>query len=225
LVGLIVGFIVTNQINRNGYSQIATSAASVQTTNNPGQGSQPPQVSNQVVKDQSGTGGMLPQVQQTLERAKNEPNNLEAQITAGDMYSRIQNFEKAIEFYQRANQLKPDDYDTLVKLGNSHFDTGKFESAEKWYSAALAKNPNDIAVRTDLGATFVERQSPDYDRAIKEFRTSLEKDPRHPQSLHNLAVALKRKGETTELPEVLNRLEQVNPGDPIIASYRRDLSK
>jgi tetratricopeptide (TPR) repeat protein len=90
---------------------------------------------------------------------------------------------------------------------------------------ALQKKPDDISVRTDLGATFVERAAPDYERAIKEFRASLEINPRHEQSLHNLAIALKRQGYNNELPGILSRLEQVNPQDPIIAKFRAELPK
>ena len=53
---------------------------------------------------------MLPEVSDTLDAAKNEPNNFEAQIKAGDMYAKIQKFDTAAEFYEKANQVKPDDY-------------------------------------------------------------------------------------------------------------------
>ena len=44
----------------------------------------------------------------------------------------------------KANKLKPDDYDTIVHLGNTYFDAAdtdptKFPDAEKWYAQALAK--------------------------------------------------------------------------------------
>ena len=40
---------------------------------------------------------------------------------------------------------------------------------------------------------FALRQPPDYDRAIAEFRRSLERDPRHEQTLQNLVFALTKQ--------------------------------
>src|SRR6476661_1188814 len=100
-------------------------------------------------------------------------------MKAGDMYQKIQNFEKAAGFYETAAALKPVEYEKIVRLGNAFFDVRQFEKAEPFYQQALEKKSNDIAVRTDLGITFVERKNPDYDRAIKEFQSSLQLDPKH----------------------------------------------
>lgn len=88
---------------------------------------------------------------------------------------------------------------------------------------SAAANPNDVNVRTDLGLTFFFRNPLDVDRAIKEYRGSLERDPNHEQSLQNLVVALTRKGVAKEAREVLAKLEQVNPSNPAIAKLRADL--
>ncbi len=224
LVGLIVGFTATNYINRNSQT---IAAAPVQTANAPLAGTQQqlPQVNNQVVRDQNQTGGKtggaaLPQVQEKLDRANNNPNDFAAQVEAAEMYYRIQGFEKAAQYYEKAGRLKPDDYETIVKTGNAYYDGGKYELAEKWYLQALAKNPDDVNVRTDLGVTFVERANPDLDRAIQEFRGSLKRNPNHEQTLNNLAIALSRKGDTAGLQETLAQLEKINPNNPVLAKLR-----
>ncbi|MEJ7713883.1 MAG: tetratricopeptide repeat protein [Pyrinomonadaceae bacterium] len=71
--------------------------------------------------------------------------------------------------------------------------------------------PNDVNVRTDLGLTFVFRKPEKYDRAIAEFRKSLEVNPKHEQTLQNLAFALAQKQDMTEAQAVLKKLEEVNP--------------
>jgi tetratricopeptide (TPR) repeat protein len=226
LLGLIVGFMATNYINRNSAETVA--AAPVQTANAPitGQQQQLPQINNQVVRDQTQTGGKtggaaLPQVQEKLDRANNNPNDFAAQTEAGEMYYRIKGFDKAAQYYEKASRLKPDDYDTIVKIGNAYYDGGKFEQAEKWYLQALAKNPDDVNVRTDLGVTFVERANPDLDRAIQEFRGSLKRNPNHEQTLNNLAIALSRKGDTVGLQETLAQLEKINPNNLVLVKLRR----
>ena len=215
LIGLAVGFFAANSINRNAFSQTNASQTS----------SDAPflnqQIQNAAVKEQHAQGGMLPGVAETLEKAKNEPDNFEAQISAGDMYLRIQNFNRAIEFYQKANQIKPNDYQTIVKIGNAYFDAGQFEEAEKWYLNALEIKPDDVNVRTDLGITFVERATPDLDRAVREFQTSLRTNPKHEPTLYNLGVAYFKKGDTQKTKEISSQLETINPQSDLAKRLRQ----
>jgi tetratricopeptide (TPR) repeat protein len=185
LVGLIIGFMFANSVNQNATLQKATRQNSNLPAGHP---------------DLSGEGGMtqggsIPEVQAAIEKARNDPNNFEAQMQAAELFFQIQRFEGALEFLTRANKLKPDDYGVIVQLGNANFDADKYEEAEKWYTTALTKKPDDVNVRTDLGLTFVFRPNPNYDRAIQEFKRSLEKDPNHVQTLQNLTVAYSKKGD------------------------------
>jgi len=146
--------------------------------------------------------------------------------------------EDALKYYERAGKIKPDDYTTLVQLGNVHYDLGDhyletedvnqsnshFVEASKWYERALAKNPNDVNVRTDYGLTFYKRQPKDLTRAIAEYRKSLEVDPQHLQTLHNLTVALMEKGNLDEAEATLRRLEAIVPNAPVIQSLRQEIS-
>ena len=79
---------------------------------------------------------MYAQVQASIEKARNEPKNFEAQIQAADLYYQIQRFDQAIEYLLKANQLKPTDYRTVVLLGMVNLDAGHYDTAEKWYRAA-----------------------------------------------------------------------------------------
>ena len=202
IVGLVVGFFAANSINRSAVSQ---SAVAQNPANAP--------LLNQSTADikEKQQGGMLPEVNETLDRARNEPNNFEAQIKAGDMYAKIEKFDTAVEFYEKANQIKPEDYATIVKIGNTYFDSKQFEKAEKWYGQALAQKPDDVNVRTDFGITFVERENPDLDRAVKEFQTSLQTNPNHEPTLYNLGIAYYKKGDVEETEKVLAKLEAINP--------------
>jgi tetratricopeptide (TPR) repeat protein len=217
IAGLIIGFLAANSINRNAISQQNTA----QTQTNAPFANQQTQSSD--IKEQQLLSNPLPEVSEKLDKAKNEPNNFDAQMEAGDLYVKIQAFDKAQEFYNRAEQLKPSDYEKIVQLGNGFFDAGKFEKAEKWYEQALAKKPDDINVRTDLGITFVEREKPDLDRAVKEFQTSLETNPRHEPTLYNLAVAYLKKGNFEETQQVLRQLEDVNPQGRLVERLKQIL--
>ena len=210
-LGLVIGFVASNKLNRQ---EIVSEnpAPNLPTANAPASATQ---VENVLVKDQNQKGGMIPAVAETLDNAEKEPNDFDAQIKAGDMYLRIQRFDKAVEFYEKASKIKPEDYETIVKIGNTNFDAKQFEAAEKWYEKALQIKPDVVGVRTDLGITFVERSNPDFDRAIKEFQTSLQNDPNHEQTLYNLAVAYYKKGNSEQVNSIIAKLNRINPNSEL----------
>lgn len=213
LAGLIIGFMFANSVNQS----------AVQMPGQAAPGAALP-AGHPAVPGQSADGS-APEIQAAIDRAKNEPNNFDAQIKAAEFYYQIQRFEGAVEFLKRANELKPEDRDVIVNLGNAYFDSGKYEEAEKWYTTALAKKSDDINVRTDLGLTFIFREKPNYDKAIQEFKRSLELDPNHPQSLQNLTIAYTKKGDAAMANQTLAKLEAFDPANGSLTKLREDIKK
>ena len=213
LIGLIVGFMFTNSMNK---SYGVGSPAMTQNANLPS--------GHPTVPGDDTGGGSIPEVQAAIEKARGEPDNFDAQMKAAELYYQIQRFEGSIEFLTRASKIKPDDYGVTVQLGNANFDAGKYEEAEKWYTAALSKKPDDVAVRSDLGLTLVFRDPPNYDRAIEEFKRALEKDPKHIQTLQNLTVAYSKKGDPDSAKATLAKLEGVDPENSSIPKLREAIS-
>ena len=220
LAGVIIGFMFANSVNQQGL--VPTAAPSTAAVSNsalpPGHpdvpGGQNPQ-----------TMAAVPEVQAAIEKARKEPDNFDAQMKAAELYNQIQRFDGAVEFLARANQLKPNDYDVIVQLGNSNFDADKYTEAEKWYTRALTMKSDDINVRTDLGLTFIFRDPPNYDRAIQEFNRSLQIDPDHVQTLQNLTVAYTKKGDAEKAKSTLAKLQQVDPSNAAISRLKDDINK
>jgi len=219
LGGLIIGFFVTNSINKQQGVGMATAPIATTAQGGPLPAGHPevPGADGQ----QSAAG--VPEVQAAIEKARAEPDNFDAQMHAADLYNQIQRFDGAVEFLKRANQLKPDDYDVIVHLGNANFDSEKYDEAEKWYTQALSKKPDDVDVRTDLGLIYMFRQPVNYDRAIQEFKRSLEYQPNHPQTLQNLTVAYTKKGDATNASATLAKLEAADKSNTAISKLRSDI--
>jgi tetratricopeptide (TPR) repeat protein len=210
LLGVFAGYVFATTVNQNGYAP-RTAAGPV--ASNP---AMPAGAAAEQGVDSSAERALI-------EQAQLEPDNFDAQMQAAAIHYKNRRFDEAIQLLVRANQLRPDSYDALVALGNSNFDASRFEIAEKWYTAALVKNPKDINVRTDLGLTFLFREQQDVDRAIQEFRRSLELNPRHEQTLQNMVVALVKKGDFGAAETTLSKLREVNPGNQSLTKLRTDL--
>lgn len=216
LLGLIVGFMFANSVNQSAVTPAVAGGAMTQNANLP---AGHPQIPAGQQADS------MPEIQAAVEQAKKEPDSFDAQIKAAELYYGVERYDSAIEYLERANKLKPDDYVTLVNLANAYFDSGKYKEAEKWYTTALGKQADDVNVRTDLGLTFMFRESPDYDRAIQEFQRSLQINPNHSQTLQNLTVAYTKKGDAEKAKSTLAQLESVNPGNSALPKLREDIQK
>jgi tetratricopeptide (TPR) repeat protein len=101
--------------------------------------------------------GMQQEVAASLEKARNEPKNFEAQVKAAQLYYQIQRYDQAIDFLLKANQLKPTDYRTVVVLGMVNLDAGHYDTAEKWYRAAMKMKQDDTMVLSGLVAATLQR--------------------------------------------------------------------
>jgi tetratricopeptide (TPR) repeat protein len=222
LLGLIVGFMVTNSINQT--AMLQASGAMKQNPNMPpGHPNVPPGADPMAMAQQQAAAN--PELKAAIEQAKQQPNDFEAQMKAAEASYQMGTFKEAIEYLKRANQIKPDDYETIVNLGNAYFDSSQYEDAEKWYSSALAKKADDVNVRTDLGLTFIFRDTPNYDRAIQEFQRSLAVNPNHIQTLQNMTVAYTKKGDAAKAKETLARLESVEATNKAIPKLREEIQK
>lgn len=164
-----------------------------------------------------------PAVDELLQKAEAEPQNFATQMRTGDMYAKISRFDEAVKFYKRGLILKPADFNANLVLANALFDSGKFEEAESYYSKALAINDKDVNARIDLGTTFVERATPDYDRAITEFEKALGLEPNNDAAMYYLGIARLRNGDRAGALEIAERLEKTNAGSTLIAKLRNNI--
>jgi tetratricopeptide (TPR) repeat protein len=204
VLGLSIGFFAANTINRN--TPLQSGAANTATT--PGTG-------------QTTTGAVIPDVAEAIAKANSEPQNLDAQLKVGDMYWKINRFDMAAEFYRRAVDIKSTDFALNIKLANAYFEGRQFENAEKYYTKALEIDPNNIDARTDLGTTFVERQTPDLDRGMQEFEKVLALNPKHEPTLYNMAVIYSKKGDTENVGKMQARLEAIDPSSRYVTQLKK----
>ena len=169
LLGFIVGFMFASSMSQKQASQQMAAASQGLPADHPpisGQGG---------AASASDPQGMRAEVAGQLEKARNDPNNFDAQIGAAQLYYQIQRYDQAIEFLLKANALKPTDYQTVVLLGMTNLDAGHYDTAEKWYKAALKMKSDDVMVLAGLAASTLQRGDA---KAAEEAIAKLEKvDP------------------------------------------------
>ena len=154
IIGILLGFIV-------GFMFASSMSQKMQTASvSQGLPADHPPVAGQ---NAGGDGGGNPeqvraQVTADLEKARNEPQNFDAQVKAAELFYRIGRFDQAIEFLLKANQLKPSDYNTVVTLGMVNLDAKHYEQAEKWYRAGLKMKQDDVMVLAGLAEATLQNK-------------------------------------------------------------------
>ena len=141
LLGFIVGFIFASSMSQKAQTQTASAAQGLPADH--------PPVGAQSAGDPA---AMREQVTAQIAKARNEPENFDAQVQAANLFYQIQRYDQAIEFLLRANQLKPADYETVANLGLVNLDAGHFDQAEKWYRAAIKMKSDDERTAAGLAA-------------------------------------------------------------------------
>lgn len=107
----------------------------------------------------------------------------------------------------------PNDFDSLVKLGNVYYDAKQYPNAITYYERALAIHPENPDVRTDMGTAYW--YAGNADKAISEMETSFKYQAGHPQSLFNLGwVRWQGKNDAKGAAEAWEKLLKANPSYP-----------
>ena len=141
LLGFIVGFMFASSMSQKAQTQTASASQGLPADHPP-------------VGAQSGgdPAAMREQVTAQIAKARNEPENFDAQVQAANLFYQIQRYDQAIEFLLKANKLKPTDYETVANLGLVNLDAGHFDQAETWYRAAVKMKPDDERVVAGVAA-------------------------------------------------------------------------
>ena len=162
LLGFIVGFMLASSMSQKQAMQTAASTQAMP-ADHPPLGSQQGAPDPQAVREQ---------VTASLEKARNEPKNFDAQVRAAELYYQIQRYDQAIEYLLKANQLQPTDYRTVTLLGVVNLDAGNYETAEKWYRAAMKMKSDDVMVLSGLAYATLQKGDA---RAAEDAIAQLEK--------------------------------------------------
>lgn len=107
----------------------------------------------------------------------------------------------------------PNDFDSLVKLGNLYYDGQQFPNAIQYYERALLLHPDNPDVRTDMGTAYW--YTGNAEKALAAMETSLKYRPGHPQTLFNLGwVRWQGKQDPKGAIEAWQQLLKANPDYP-----------
>ena len=142
LIGLVIGFKWANYNFRQVENE-ATKAKIVEATNN-------------LKANPTAAGQMPQQILAAINKARENPNDFEAQRQAADFYMQVNKLDGALPFLQKSHELKPDDPNVMADLSAIYFEQKNFTEAVNWSRKAIAKEANHPLGKFYLMASLVE---------------------------------------------------------------------
>lgn len=104
----------------------------------------------------------------------------------------------------------PEDYASLVKLGNQQMDAGNYAMAAECYRRALDIDPSSPSVRTDFGACLHGMGLPE--RALEEFRIVLGQDGDHLVATFNMGIVFYNQQRVDSATYYFKQVQALDPG-------------
>jgi TonB family protein len=140
---------------------------------------------------------------ENLEKAENEiqaalradPENARAYKQLGDLYKKKNQFQGAIDAYQKAALRQPTFYEPLLELALIHEESNNFSEAAKYYQRAIQARPKEIVPHLRLATLYSRAELKE--EALKEYQQCL--------ALNNLDSQTEREiqGEVAKITRFL----------------------
>ena len=208
IISFIGGFLLANALNRKDLDALRAEISQLKSA-----------------QSQSVDETLEEEIRKKIAEADQNPTNFALQknlAIAIYSYAAVKNdpqlVPEALRLLKRASELNPQDYDTIVTLGNVYLylgrtnrDNAAIEQSREFYRKALSLKKTDANVQHDLGLTYSFTEPPQAEKAIAEYEKALQMNPKHEKSLENLIRASLSLGKTKEAEDFLNKLRQINP--------------
>lgn len=203
LIGLALGFIISFFLTQNYNKSNAAPAAAAMPSGMAG--------------GAGGAGGqqaMMGGVQQIIEKAKNGPNDFQAQVEAAKAFNQIGRVAETADYLKKAYAIDPKKFNELGAagfLGQYYFEQKDYAEAETWFNRAIKADPKEADLYVALAETYVQREPPQPDQAIAQLQQALGVDPKNGHALGHLVEAYALQKDARGAEETLKRLKETDP--------------
>jgi len=149
-----------------------------------------------------------------------QPRNFRWRYLLGSAAEHLGELEEAVEAYDLATTLRPDDPATAIRLGRVHLELGRYEEARGHYQRALALPGSAAAAHFGLGRVAFETEDPT--TALQHFQTALREQPRADSLHYHIALAHRALGDDPAMRAAMELRGEapVAFADPIAAEIK-----
>lgn len=121
---------------------------------------------------------VMEQLEELQKQAEADSQNGQVRVALGNAYYDIGRFDGAIQWYEEALLLVPDDVDVRTDLGTAYLYTGNPIKAVDLYQRSLEIQPDHAQTLYNIGVTYLSTGN--FPEALENLQKLLEFHPDHP---------------------------------------------
>ena len=119
--------------------------------------------------------------------------------------------DEAVRYFEKALQMKPDDYTALLTMGVTRFYQSRVPEAIEYAQAAIRSHPEAPKAHNLLGMALAKQNR--NEGALDEVRRASELDPKDAEIRNNLGLALARLGRYPEAIDEFHEAVRLDPNN------------
>lgn len=155
---------------------------------------------------------MLKDILKDMENNVSKSPNANAYHVIAIIYTKLNNYKKAIDAYEKAIKCSITDPLVYNNLASLYYQTNNIKKAVYYYEKAIMISPNEAIYYYDLGNCYTKSRN--YKMAIKNYNKALQLNP----SLNIVRVAIgdmyNKKGDLWLAQYAYKQALQKNPAEP-----------
>jgi len=128
----------------------------------------------------------------------------------GNTYYYKGNYDKAIEYYEKAIELKSDD-EVYYNMGYVYCNKGNYDKAIECYEKAIELKPDKNEAYNNMGNAYYNKGN--YDKAIECYEKAIELKPDKDKAYYNMGNAYYNKGNYDKAIECYEKAIELKPDD------------
>ncbi|HZP80050.1 MAG TPA: tetratricopeptide repeat protein [Chthonomonadaceae bacterium] len=146
------------------------------------------------------------------------PNNADAWEQLGELYASAHDWPRAVEAFQRLQQLKPETPHVYERLAAASLRTGNEVAALKYSQEELRRDPDNITALAITG--FLYGDMGDKEKQLQSLRRLVQVRPNEMDFLLMLGEALVNQQKYTEARPIADRILEQNPDSSFATMWR-----
>ena len=139
------------------------------------------------------------------------PKNARGNHYRGNYYAINNEYDKAIEYYNKAIEADSKDDYPYIGLGIVYYDLKEYDKAKECYKKAIEANPKDAYSYNGLGNTYYDLK--EFNKAIEYYNKAIEIDPKDAYSYNGLGNTYYDLKEFNKAIEYYNKAIEIDPKD------------
>jgi tetratricopeptide (TPR) repeat protein len=151
--------------------------------------------------------GDVSQAAKVIEAVPEGDRSSKMEFALGAAYDQMKQTKQAIDAYQKAADMEPEDVDTLRALAQALLNDDQFDSALKQYKEIAEADPDDVATLVHI--CEIERRQGKFDEALATIRKARKKDPENLEAGYNEGILLDHLGHLDEAAQDYEKMVEL----------------